>query len=759
MGAPQKYVITLDDLTDKEASVVGDKAARLAALARAGFSVPGGFCLTIEAYRCFVTAPRLEDIIRMELARKAFSDMRWEEIWDASLRVRSAFANAPFPEEIASEIDDAMQAFAPETSWAVRSTAPGEDSSQRSFAGIHESYLGVTGLAAVLDAVRLVWASFWSDAAMLYRRELDLDSSRSSMAVLIQPMRSEPVSGVAFGRDPREPLADYALIEAVPGRCSGLVDGEIDPDRWKLRRSSGKVVDFQPGRRDGRDSTVQLLESAHLVSLIGALEGVESLFRWPPDVEWTGRGERLTLLQARPITAAAAESDEQRAWYLTLRPGDAQLRALGQRVVHELIPELESLGAKLAAESFDDYGDAELATALEERLATVRHWRQVYKEEFIPFAHGVRRLAVYYNDAARPEDPYEFVGLLEGEPLLAVRRNAAIATLAREVRKNLAIAGILRRAAEDSVQDSSACRERLWQQLLEVPEGAHFAERLEMLLAENLDIAYRGDRPSDRVDLILRHILELAGSTSTGSLEIPTPERTAIEVLEERLMDAVGPDRHDEAREVLNIGRVSWRLRDNDNLLLARVEAQLLRAIRIAADRLRDAGRLEAESVAVEDAADVLIEALRDISGGIVTLPKTKEAEKPSETGGSGERPRQLVGQPAAPGMQQGVVRRVRAAQDLGRFKAGEVLVCDAIQPMMTHLVPLASAVVERRGGMLIHGAIIARELGIPCVNGVAAAIDSLADGELVTVDGYLGIVTVGEPEFDLELADHHRRA
>ena len=78
---------------------------------------------------------------------------------------------------------------------------------------------------------------------------------------------------------------------------------------------------------------------------------------------------------------------------------------------------------------------------------------------------------------------------------------------------------------------------------------------------------------------------------------------------------------------------------------------------------------------------------------------------------------------------------------------------CDAIQPMMTHLVPLACAIVERRGGMLIHGAIIARELGIPCVNGVPGVVDALRDGALVTVDGYLGIVTVGPPEFDLELA------
>jgi phosphohistidine swiveling domain-containing protein len=46
---------------------------------------------------------------------------------------------------------------------------------------------------------------------------------------------------------------------------------------------------------------------------------------------------------------------------------------------------------------------------------------------------------------------------------------------------------------------------------------------------------------------------------------------------------------------------------------------------------------------------------------------------------------------------------------------------------------------------------IIRRELGIPCVNGVVDAIAVLKDGELVTVDGYLGIVFIGKPEFDRE--------
>ena len=53
---------------------------------------------------------------------------------------------------------------------------------------------------------------------------------------------------------------------------------------------------------------------------------------------------------------------------------------------------------------------------------------------------------------------------------------------------------------------------------------------------------------------------------------------------------------------------------------------------------------------------------------------------------------------------------------------------------------------------MLIHGAVIAREVARPGVHGTTHVVDLLQDGDHVTVDGYLGIVTVGAPEFRLEL-------
>jgi pyruvate,water dikinase len=106
---------------------------------------------------------------------------------------------------------------------------------------------------------------------------------------------------------------------------------------------------------------------------------------------------------------------------------------------------------------------------------------------------------------------------------------------------------------------------------------------------------------------------------------------------------------------------------------------------------------------------------------------------------------RQIVGQPAGPGIATGKARVILDDDKLFDFKAGEVLVCDAIDPNMTFVVPLAAAIVERRGGMLIHGAIIAREYGIPCVTGIPGATELISSGDQITVDGYLGIVVIGQ--------------
>ncbi|MEJ2210198.1 MAG: PEP/pyruvate-binding domain-containing protein [Anaerolineae bacterium] len=739
------WVIPLAEAAGVDEGLIGGKAAKLAGLARGGFRVPDGFLVTVKAYEHFVESGELAGLVRMELGRKPFAAMRWEEIWDVALRIRSAFLASPIPPSLANAVAAAVETVGASKPLAVRSSAPGEDSAGRSFAGLHESVVGVVGTDEVLDALRVVWASLWSDAALLYRQELDLDPGRSRMAVVVQEVVEEDRSGVAFGRDPRQMGRNQAIVEAVPGPGSDLVDGLVDPDRWILDRDTGAVVEWRAGQREGDEEEGPLLEGGDLRTLHRVLLEVEALFHWPPDTEWTGRGERFTLLQARPITTATPEEGDRRGWYLSLRPGMKRLRALAERVAGELIPELEEVGRRFAAEAVEELDDRGLVGAIEARRAALDTWRQVYLDDFIPFAHGVRQLGIYYNDAVQPEDPYEFVGLLRGQQMLAQRRNQALVRLAERLREDAELHRALSEAAEGG-----------WQEVVErirsLPSGEPFVRTLEQARTEFMDVAYGGERLAEHPELLLATVLEMARSAEPSRRAGAGGDEAQGDAgaLEQRLLAAVGPERQKEARQVIEIGRLSWRLRDDDNVLVGRLESQLLRALEEAARRLRAAGRLEEGARVSLEAAPELAEGLRDPSAGPVILPEP-EPEAAAASKPVGESPRQLVGQPAAPGLATGRVRPVRDSQDLGRFRAGEVLVCDAIQPTMTHLVPLAAAIVERRGGMLIHGAIIARELGIPCVNGIPDAVDLLKEGQVVTVDGHLGIVTVGAPVFDLE--------
>jgi pyruvate,water dikinase len=742
-----EWVIPLAKTTERDEPFIGGKATKLAQLAQTGYRVPGGFFITTKAYEHFLQDQDLARLIRMELGRKPFVTMRWEEIWDVALRIRSAFLATPIPQSLARAITAAVEELGAEKPLAVRSSAPGEDSANRSFAGLHESVVGVVGTDAVLDAVRVVWASLWSDAALLYRQELALDPALSRMAVVVQEVIDEDRSGVAFGRDPREASRNQAIVEAVPGPCGDLVDGLVDPDRWILDRSSGQVLEWRAGEREDVEQGKPILETSDLSNLHQMLLQVESLFHWPPDTEWTGRGDRFTLLQARPITTAMPETGDQRGWYLSLRPGMRRLNALAERVAGELIPALQQVGERFSLEPIEELGDQELAAAIEERHAALEEWRQIYLDDFIPFAHGVRQLGIYYNDVLKPDDPYEFVGLLQGEQMVASRRNQALRALAEQVRTNQALRKGLTREIDQGWRVLSP-------RVQTIAGGESFVQAFESLQSEFMDVAYGGERLSDRPDLLLQTILEMGKPPEAVQKQdgAAGSEPTSVHGLEQRFLEAVGPERREEAAEVLAVGRLSWRLRDDDNVLVGRLESQLLRALELAADRLRAAGRLPQGAQVSAAAVPELAEGLRHPWHGPVSLPEP-QVRAAATHGAVNESPRQLVGQPAASGLATGRVRRVRHTQDLGRFRAGEVLVCDAIQPTMTHLVPLACAIVERRGGMLIHGAIIARELGIPCVNGIANAVELLEDGQIVTVDGYLGIVTVGAPEFELEKA------
>lgn len=104
-----------------------------------------------------------------------------------------------------------------------------------------------------------------------------------------------------------------------------------------------------------------------------------------------------------------------------------------------------------------------------------------------------------------------------------------------------------------------------------------------------------------------------------------------------------------------------------------------------------------------------------------------------------------LTGIAGSPGNVSGTVKIIRSTDDFAQFKEGDILVAATTNPAWTPLFAIAKAVITNYGGILSHGAIVAREYGIPAVLGTKNATEILTDGQLVTVNGKEGIVIFNE--------------
>ncbi len=217
----------------------------------------------------------------------------------------------------------------------VRSSAIGEDSESASAAGQYLSIPNITSRDELQIAIADCQASYLEKSATEYRQTRQ--QAAAGMAVLIQKQITGVYSGVAFSRDPVNAFTEGVAIEALPGQASQVVSGKVTPLRYQVsvdraRETSGAAVrprvlkDTAPhigDRRKGTQNTElgksrtktggakvvclnegkdeiphNILESVAVIA-----REMEALFKGiPQDIEWTYDGEKLWLLQVRPIT-------------------------------------------------------------------------------------------------------------------------------------------------------------------------------------------------------------------------------------------------------------------------------------------------------------------------------------------------------------------------------------------------------------------------------------------------------------------------
>jgi pyruvate,water dikinase len=364
------YVVPFRALRMTDVDSVGGKNASLgemlSQLTAAGIRVPDGFATTAQAFRDFLDAGDLRGRIHAALDALDVDNVR--ALAETGAQIRAWVVATPFPARLEAEIRQAFQAltaeYSSEISVAVRSSATAEDLPDASFAGQQESYLNVTGIDAVLDRIRHVFASLYNDRAIAYRVHKGFAHADVALSAGVQRMvRSDRgAAGVMFTMDTESGFREVVFITSSYGLGETVVQGAVNPDEFYvhkpmlaagkhpiLRRGLGsKLVrmEFDPAGRGGRTvRTVDVadaerhrfsLTDAEVLELARYAVLIEQHYGRPMDIEWgkDGIDGRIYILQARPETVKSqASADVQQRFRLTGKGAVlASGRAIGQKI-------------------------------------------------------------------------------------------------------------------------------------------------------------------------------------------------------------------------------------------------------------------------------------------------------------------------------------------------------------------------------------------------------------------------------------------
>jgi pyruvate,water dikinase len=278
-----RRVVWLRDRAARDAALCGGKGAGLARLVALGFDVPDAFVLTTRAFR--EAAGFLPD-------------------------------GQPVPAGLRREIVEAYRRLGGRV--AVRSSMVGEDAAGRSFAGQLDTVLGVEGEAALLEALRAVWASAAAPGVLRYaaggRAAPGEGGAPADVAVVVQRQVEPVAAGVAFSADPVSGQR-HVVIEATRGLGDALLRGQAAPDRFVVDGRHALAEETRVSLGPDVFPSPAVLDVAALVRRVALRLGA------PQDVEWAWDGRKISLLQARSIASLVGRHVYSRRLLGDMAPG------------------------------------------------------------------------------------------------------------------------------------------------------------------------------------------------------------------------------------------------------------------------------------------------------------------------------------------------------------------------------------------------------------------------------------------------------
>ncbi|MEU7516811.1 rifamycin-inactivating phosphotransferase [Streptomyces sp. NPDC042898] len=866
-----QYVWDLQGVDETQVALVGGKGAHLGGLSKIdGIRVPGGFCVTTDAFRRIMAeAPSIDERLD-QLSRVSPEDR--EAIRALSAQIRRAIEGTVIPGDLASAITRELDRRGEQVAYAVRSSATAEDLPTASFAGQQDTYLNIVGPTAILQHVSRCWASLFTERAVTYRRRNGIDHRTVHMAVVVQRMAFPHAAGVLFTADPVTGNRKVATVDAGFGLGETLVSGLVNPDHFKVR--DGQVVakaisakqlavhalptgGTQEVPIESQRQEQPALTDSQAVRLVQLGRRIEAHFGRPQDIEWCLVDDDFQIVQSRPITtlfpvpvpAPVPETGCQEnhvyvsvghqqmmtdpmkplgfsMWQLTAM---VPMHEAGGRLFVDVTRRLASPASRAGLLDVIGRGDPLVRDALETVLD---------RGDFVPSLPDAGPVGPPAGGAPAPieTDPAVVTELIE-------RSRASIAALERDIRTKSgpALFDFLLEAFEEhkrilsdplSLQAIMAGMEATWwlnDKLQEWLGEKNAADTLTLSAPDNitsemglalLDVA-DVIRPRSEVvaflqgvegDGFLDELAKLDGGTEArdaieayldrygmrcvGEIDITRPRwRERPATLVPAILDNVRNFQPGAAERRFEQGRQKARKKEQDVLSRLRAlpdgDRKADEAKRMI-DRVRTfigyreypkygiVSRYFVYKLALLEEAERLVQAdvipekedifyltfqeLHDVvrsnqvedrlirqrkeafrSYHALTPPRVLTSDGEAVTGAyrrddvpAGA----LAGLPVSAGTIEGRARVVLDMADAD-LEAGDILVTTFTDPSWSPLFVGIAGLVTEVGGLMTHGAVIAREYGLPAVVGVEQATRLIRDGQRIRVHGTDGYVEI----------------
>lgn len=303
------------NLKKEDTKIVGGKGSSLGEMYSSNIPVPNGFVILSSTFNFFLKENNLDKKIKIILKKVNLKETI--TFSKASKEIQSLILAYSFSEKLSKEILSSFKILN-SNFVAVRSSATAEDSKKNAWAGQLDTFLFITE-KNLLESVKKCFASLFTERAIFYRFNNNLEKQNISVAVVVQKMVFSEVSGIAFSVHPVEEDYDKIIIEAGYGLGEAIVSGKITPDSYVVSKKNLEILDknissqekgiyrcLRKGTKwkniDKKKSSLQKLSDKDIKNLSKIIIAIENHYGFPVDVEWALENKKLFITQARPIT-------------------------------------------------------------------------------------------------------------------------------------------------------------------------------------------------------------------------------------------------------------------------------------------------------------------------------------------------------------------------------------------------------------------------------------------------------------------------